>query len=372
MKKNTEKISCHLKRFRMAKGWSQTQLADMVGVKRQAVYDIEAGRYLPNTLVALRLAKHLECSVEDLFESEFLSEKEPITLVDNESAHCSRVAAARVRGKLIGIPLGGKYGLNDGFHAADGLLDHGGYNLRLLCSPQQLDNTILLFGCDPAFSILASHLSRTLPSARLHCRFASSHKAVSQLSRGFAHIAGTHLHNKEHLESNVEIVKKLYPDFRGKIIAFSTLEEGLLTAPGNPLGIRSVNDFANTAVRLINREPGAALRVLLDDELNKAAIPTTAINGYTNEVLTHLEGALMVGSKAADIALGFRAIADAFNLGFIPVAGARCDLVVPDDMLDHPIVKVVLDTITSGTFRLELGSLPGYGSSQTGTIIASL
>jgi putative molybdopterin biosynthesis protein len=372
MKKNTEKITCHLKKFRMAKGWSQTQLADMVGIKRQAVYDIEAGRYLPNTIVALRLGKHLECSVEDLFENEFLPEKEPITLVDMDPEHCGRVTAARVRGKLIGIPLGGKHGLKDGLRAADGLLEPGANNLRLLCPPQQLDNTILLFGCDPAFSILASHLSRAVPAARLHCRFASSHKAVSLLSKGFAHFAGTHLHNNSHLESNVEIIKQLYPHFHGKVIAFSTMEEGLLTAPGNPLGIRSVTDLATMNARLINREPGAALRVLLDDELKKAAMPPSEITGYTDEVSTHLEGAIMVGSKVADIALGFRAIADVFNLGFVPIAGVRCDLVVPDDMLDHPIVKVVLDTIISKAFRLELGSLPGYESSQTGKIIASL
>jgi putative molybdopterin biosynthesis protein len=372
MKKNTEKITCHLKRFRMAKGWSQTQLADMVGVKRQAIYDIEAGRYLPNTIVAIRLGKHLECSVEDLFESEFLSEKEQIILVDNDLKYCRRVAAARVCEKLIGIALGGKHGLNDGLRAADALLEPDGVNVQLLCSSEQLDNTVLLFGCDPAFSILSSHLSRTVPSARLLCRFASSHNALSNLSKGFAHFAGTHLHNKGHLESNVEIVKQLYPDFRGKIIAFSTLEEGFLTAPGNPLGIRSANDLANTTVRLINREPGAALRILLDEELDKAAIPVAEITGYTNEVSTHIEGALMVGSKAADIALGFHAIADAFSLGFVPIAGVRCDLVIPEDILDHPIVKVILDTITSKAFRLELESLPGYESSQTGKIISSL
>ncbi|MFO8086152.1 MAG: substrate-binding domain-containing protein [Desulfobacterales bacterium] len=111
---------------------------------------------------------------------------------------------------------------------------------------------------------------------------------------------------------------------------------------------------------------------MLDDELNKAAIPVTEITGYTDEVSTHLEGAIMVGSKIADIALGFRAIADAFNLGFVPFASVRCDMVIPDDMLDHPIVKVVLDTITSEAFRLELGALPGYESSQTGKIITSL
>jgi len=48
------------------------------------------------------------------------------------------------------------------------------------------------------------------------------------------------------------------------------LEEGLMVARGNPLGIRTVADLAQPMVRLVNRDQGAALRVLLDDELQRA------------------------------------------------------------------------------------------------------
>lgn len=356
----------------MAKRWSQSRLANLIGVQRQAIYDIEAGRYLPNTLVALRLAKHLECSVEDLFSSDSLLEKQPITLVDNDPNYCVRVAAARVRGKLIGVGLGGKHCLNDGLRAADGLMDPVSNDVQLLCSSDQVNKAVLLLGCDPAFSILASHLTRIEPGARILCRFSSSHDALVNLSKGLAHLSGTHLHNTGHLEANVEMVKQLYPGFHGKVIAFSTLEEGFITAPGNPLGIRSVTDLAEMKARLINREPGAALRVLLDDELLKASIPASEINGYSNEVSTHLEGALMVGSNSADIALGFRTIADAFNLGFVPIAEVRCDVVIPHDMFDHPVIKIILDIMSSRVFRAELDSIPGYDPRYTGKVIASL
>jgi len=42
-------------------------LANKVGVTRQTIYAIEAGTYLPNTEVTLRLARQLEVSVEELF-----------------------------------------------------------------------------------------------------------------------------------------------------------------------------------------------------------------------------------------------------------------------------------------------------------------
>jgi putative molybdopterin biosynthesis protein len=46
---------------------SVAQLARSVGVTRQAIYAIEAGSYLPNTVVSLQLARALETKVHDLF-----------------------------------------------------------------------------------------------------------------------------------------------------------------------------------------------------------------------------------------------------------------------------------------------------------------
>jgi len=55
---------CHLHTIRLSRGLSQNELGELVGVKRQAIYHLEAGRYLPNTALALRLAKLLRYNVE--------------------------------------------------------------------------------------------------------------------------------------------------------------------------------------------------------------------------------------------------------------------------------------------------------------------
>lgn len=60
----------HLAVIRQKRGISVVTLAAQVGVKRQTIYAIEAGRYIPNTVVALKLAQVLEVSVEDLFSIE--------------------------------------------------------------------------------------------------------------------------------------------------------------------------------------------------------------------------------------------------------------------------------------------------------------
>ena len=50
-------------------GVSAKRLAELVGVQRQTIYAMEAGTYVPNTLIALRLAQVLGVKVEDLFSS---------------------------------------------------------------------------------------------------------------------------------------------------------------------------------------------------------------------------------------------------------------------------------------------------------------
>src|ERR1700722_18914240 len=52
---------------RRARGLGATELARRAGVSRQTIYAIESGDFIPNTAVALHLARVLEVSVEDLF-----------------------------------------------------------------------------------------------------------------------------------------------------------------------------------------------------------------------------------------------------------------------------------------------------------------
>jgi putative transcriptional regulator len=53
---------------RQADGMTQEELADRVGVTRQTIISIEAGRYNPSVGLALRLAAAFGVRVEDLFE----------------------------------------------------------------------------------------------------------------------------------------------------------------------------------------------------------------------------------------------------------------------------------------------------------------
>lgn len=372
MKSAAKTIICRLKTIRQSKGWSQTRLAERVGVKRQAIYDMESGKYVPNTALALGLARELDCRIEDLFYEKSANSVQPVTVIEAFDRKNSRIEVAKIRGQLVGYPLGGTRAFDQGFRPADGLLTADGKKVQLLYPEESIDQSIVLLGCDPAFSILSAHVLRYSPTVRMHCRFNSSRNAMLGLAAGHAHIAGTHLHNRQAGEANVLFARTLLGGMKAKVIAFSLMEEGLMVAPGNPHGIRDVRDLAAGGVKFINREPGAALRTLLDDYLDRSGTSRKEIVGYENEVRSHLEGAQMVAFGSVDTALGFRAVADACRLDFVPIQSVRCDLVVPEDMIGHPSMKVLLDTLQSGRFRKELGALPGYDSSRTGSVIAEL
>lgn len=49
---------------------SQADLADRIGVSRQTINSIESGRYVPSTVLALKLAQVFGRSVEQVFQLE--------------------------------------------------------------------------------------------------------------------------------------------------------------------------------------------------------------------------------------------------------------------------------------------------------------
>ena len=60
----------HLKLARTKHNLTQEQLAEQVGVSRQSINSIEKNRYVPSTLLALKIARALSTTVNALFELE--------------------------------------------------------------------------------------------------------------------------------------------------------------------------------------------------------------------------------------------------------------------------------------------------------------
>jgi len=64
-----DNISNQIRRLRFDHGeMTQQQLADKVGVTRQTIIAIEAGKYAPSLPLAFRLARAFNTTVEDVFQ----------------------------------------------------------------------------------------------------------------------------------------------------------------------------------------------------------------------------------------------------------------------------------------------------------------
>jgi putative transcriptional regulator len=53
--------------LRAGRGWSQADLAEMLGVSRQTIISIEKGKYDPSLPVAFRIAQVFDTTIEAVF-----------------------------------------------------------------------------------------------------------------------------------------------------------------------------------------------------------------------------------------------------------------------------------------------------------------
>ena len=60
-------IRNRVRELREAKGWTQQQLADTVGVSRQSINSIERNRYVPSLDLALKFARVFAVSTDEIF-----------------------------------------------------------------------------------------------------------------------------------------------------------------------------------------------------------------------------------------------------------------------------------------------------------------
>ena len=68
MGKNHKNLLNNLAELRIAAGLTQQALSESTEVSRKSINAIENGIYAPSTVLALKIARTLNCSVEKLFK----------------------------------------------------------------------------------------------------------------------------------------------------------------------------------------------------------------------------------------------------------------------------------------------------------------
>ena len=360
-----------LKTVRESRGLPAAELARRVGVSRQTIYAIEDGSFVPNTTVALRLARALEVRVEELFSLDETSETEPVPAEflasePGQGKEGQPVRLCRVNERLIAVPVSGAPTY---LPPADGIVNGrsgGRASVKPANDLRQDRKGLLLAGCDPALSVLAEMLDHSgVQMISVPC---SSRCALDWLKQGLIHAAGSHLMDKATGDYNVPLVKRLFPEGGVRIVTFATWEEGLVLTRGNPKKIRGIADIAGKEARLINREKGSGSRELLDNALRAAGISTKDIAGYQNVAIGHLSAAYAVASGTADLCIANRAAAWSFGLDFVPLAVERFDLTLSKTALELPAAKALLDLLNGAKLRRRLQTLAGYDTTHTGEL----
>lgn len=62
-----DKFTCNLKKFRMLKDLTQEELAVKVGVRRETIIRLEAGKYNPSLKLAIDISKLVDAPIEEIF-----------------------------------------------------------------------------------------------------------------------------------------------------------------------------------------------------------------------------------------------------------------------------------------------------------------
>jgi putative molybdopterin biosynthesis protein len=282
-----------------------------------------------------------------------------------------RVRLGRVDDGIVATPLPRGAGVLTSLVRADGLLvvpagvegHHAGERVRveLLRGLAAIGRTIVAIGShDLVLDVAASALRAADPLVTLVSSNVGSLGGLVALRDGLCHVAGSHLLDPATGAYTLPFVDRLVPD--AAVVRLVHREQGLIVAPGNPLGVTGIADLPR--LRYVNRQRGAGTRALLDHHL--AGTDPAAITGYAREEHTHLAVAAAVAAGSADAGLGVLAAARAFGCDFVPVAQEPYDLVVHPRALDDPLLAPLWALLDDPGFRADVEALGGYSCAETG------
>ena len=170
---------------RQARGLSQQALAELVGISRQGIIAIEAGRQVPSTVLSLKLARTLQCQIEQLFQ---LTAPHRI---EARWAHAegrlaiphigTRVYLGWIHETWVAHPLPAK-----DTRSADGVIvSLAESGSSIIIEPfhpiEWLQNSVLVAGCAPILSVLAQRFPLFHTKGRLTWLSTSSQRALDLL-----------------------------------------------------------------------------------------------------------------------------------------------------------------------------------------------
>lgn len=188
------------------------------------------------------------------------------------------------------------------------------------------------------------------------------------LKNKHCHIAASHL-LQDNDEYNFSFAHREFGSDMPVVVNFCSRCQGILLAKNNPTGIRTMQHFDNSGIRIVNRSLGTGTRLLFDLELKKAGIRGEKIAGYVNEVSRHLDVGLEILSGRADAGPGIQAVANLLDLDFMPLRWERFDLLMTKDHFFDQEIQQLLGLLHDEEFHSMAGDMPGYAIDMVGKMV---
>ncbi len=198
--------------------------------------------------------------------------------------------------------------------------------------------------------------------------FGGSLDGLARFARGEAVAAGLHVPDPGGGEDNVASVRSAEFGHDPVLIEWAYRRQGLILAPGNPLGIRALRDIERLEARLIDRQPGAGSRLRLDRLLDEAGLCREHLNVIDEPAVNENDVAREVHAGHADTGLGIEAAAREAGLDFLPLADERFDLVVGRRDYFEPPLQALLALTRTPRFAERAETLGGYAIAGTGSV----
>src|SRR5262245_2499650 len=197
-----------------------------------------------------------------------------------------------------------------------------------------------------------------------------SEAGLQRLARGEVMVAAVHLHRPDGDDeaANIEAVAAAPGLHDAVVISFARHEQGIVTAPGNPLKLSDIASVANSRARLAQRPPGAGAQLLLLALLARAKIAANDLALMTPVCATGMDIAQAVRSNRADCGIATRSVALAAGLNFLPITWEHFDLVLRQRDYFLPGPQALFEFMRTAALRERAMEFGGYDVDTIGAV----
>ncbi len=194
---------------------------------------------------------------------------------------------------------------------------------------------------------------------------------LKRLAAGEAVMCGLHVFDAGEGDGgayNVAVVRESCSGLGMVLIEWAWRQQGLVLAPGNPLGIASLQDLRDKKARVVARQHEAGSQLLFVHLLSEAGIKLGDLTILEHRALSETDLGLAVLEGKADAGPAVAAVAHQLRLDFVALHRERYDLLLRRrDYFEEPAQRL-FQFVRTPAFQTRAAEMGGYDTSGLGRV----